>query len=85
MDQYEHPHESRHSMAEVERWFGRSGIELLLAIPPVGAESFTEDTQLFNARPPCSRLDYFVSELEMLLTGGKDGGLYMMIGRKKAR
>ncbi len=35
-----------------------------------------------NARRP-SRLDYFVSELEMLLTGGRDGGLYMMIGRKR--
>jgi SAM-dependent methyltransferase len=82
MDQYRHPHESRHSMAEVIRWFGQSGIELLLTIPPVGGEDFTEKTQLFRARPVPSDLDLFVSELEMLLTGGRDGGLYMMIGRK---
>jgi SAM-dependent methyltransferase len=85
MDQYQHPHESRHSMAEVERWFSRAGVDLLLTIPPVGGETFTENTPLFVARPPHSRLDYFVSELEMLLTGGKDGGLYMMIGRKRGR
>jgi hypothetical protein len=83
MDQYQHPHESRHSMAEVEEWFGRSGIELLLTIPPAGGEDFTEDTQLFRPRPPRSRLDYVASELDMLLTGGRDGGLYMMIGRKR--
>ena len=83
MDQYRHPHESRHSMAEVERWFDRAGIDLMLTIPPVGGEDFTQDTKLFSARPRRSHVDYFVSELEMLLTGGRDGGLYMMIGRKK--
>ena len=84
MDQYRHPHESRHSMSEVEQWFSRSGIEVLMTIPPAGGEDFTEDTQLFQRASARSSLDYFVSELEMLLTGGRDGGLYMMIGRKKA-
>lgn len=84
MDQYRHPHESRHSMSEVERWFEKAGFDLQLTIPPVGDESFTEDTRLFDSRPRHSRLDYGVSELEMLLTGGKDGGLYIMIGRKRA-
>lgn len=83
MDQYRHPHESRHSMAEVEQWFARSEIDLMFTIPPVGGEDFTEDTQLFRGRPSRGRLDYVVSELEMLLAGGRDGGLYMMIGRKR--
>jgi SAM-dependent methyltransferase len=85
MDQYRHPHESRHSMAEVEQWFDRSGFDLKLTIPPVGGEDFTEHTQLFGDRPARRRLDYVVAELEMLLAGGRDGGLYMMIGRKRAR
>lgn len=84
MDQYRHPHESRHSMNQVEQWFKRSGIDIVLSIPPAGGENFTEDTRLFSSRPPRGRLDYFVSELGMLLAGGRDGGLYMMIGRKKA-
>jgi len=83
MDQYRHPHESRHSMAEIDGWFRRSGIETLLTIPPVGDEDFTEVTQLFRARPQRGHVDYVVSELEMLLTGGRDGGLFMMIGRKR--
>jgi SAM-dependent methyltransferase len=83
MDQYQHPHESRHSMADVERWFDRAGIDLLMTIPPVGGEDFTDETLLFRARPKARSVDYFASELEMLLTGGRDGGLYMMIGRKR--
>jgi hypothetical protein len=52
MDQYRHPHESRHSIDEVVGWFGRSGIDLVLTIPPLGGEQFTEDTELFRPRPP---------------------------------
>ncbi len=84
MDQYRHPHESSHSMHEVDQWFDRSGIDTLLAIPPVGEERFNEDTSLFQPRPPSSHLDQLVAELAMLLSGGRDGGLYIMIGRKRA-
>ena len=84
MDQYRHPHESRHSMQEVVQWYDRAGIDTLFTIPPAGGENFTEDTQLFRPRPPRSTVDYFASELEMLLSGGRDGGLYMMVGRKRA-
>jgi SAM-dependent methyltransferase len=84
MDQYRHPHESRHSIDEVVQWFGEAGIDLLLTIPPVGSEEFTEDTKLFLPRVPSGRLDHFATEFRMLLEGGNDGGLYMMIGRKKA-
>jgi SAM-dependent methyltransferase len=82
MDQYRHPHETRHSMAELGSWFRRSDVGVLFTIPPVGGERFIEQTQLFRERPTPRRLDYITSELEMLLEGGKDGGLYMMIGRK---
>ncbi|HET7033294.1 MAG TPA: methyltransferase domain-containing protein [Casimicrobiaceae bacterium] len=84
MDQYQHPHESRHSMAEVERWFDTAGIDLMMTIPPVGGEDFTNSTPLFRERPRAKPVDYFASELEMLVTGGRDGGLYMMIGRKRS-
>jgi SAM-dependent methyltransferase len=83
MDQYRHPHESRHSMAEVEAWFDRAGLHPVFTIPPVGGEEFTEETRVFRERSRRRRIDYFACELEMLLTGGRDGGLYMMIGRKR--
>jgi hypothetical protein len=83
MDQYRHPHESRHSIDEVVQWFDRSAVDLLLVIPPVGGEQFTEETALFAPRARSGRLDHFVTELAMLLSGGRDGGLYVMIGRKR--
>jgi len=82
MDQYRHPHESKHSIDEVAGWFSECGIDTGLTIPPVG-EQFTEETQLFAPRPPSSRLDRFATELEMLLKGGTDGGLYLVIGRRR--
>ena len=83
MDQYRHPHESKHSIAEVAGWFDEFGIDTGLSIPPVGGEQFTEETDLFGPRPTSSRIERFTTELEMLLTGGVDGGLYMMIGRRR--
>lgn len=83
MDQYRHPHESRHSIDEVERWFHRSGIDLVFTVPPTGDEQFTEQTPLFSPRPPSSRTDRMMIELAMLLSGGADGGLYIAIGRKR--
>ena len=53
----------------------RSGVER--------GETFADDTALFDARPPSPALAYRASELEMLLTGGRDGGLFMVIGRRR--
>ena len=83
-DQYRHPHESRRSMVEVTQWFNQAGIDLLLTIPPAGGEMFTEETRLFEQRPLRRNLDYVLTEAEMLLTGGQDGGLFMMVGRKRS-
>jgi len=81
-DQYRHPHESKHSMDEVLQWFDRNGIEFVSSIPSIGDVEFAEDEQLFAPHSTGSRLDRLSSEIEMLLSGGTDGGLFIMIGRK---
>jgi SAM-dependent methyltransferase/uncharacterized protein YbaR (Trm112 family) len=82
-DQYEHPHESRHSMSEVLRWFDDNRIEFVSSIPTVGDVEFSDNEPLFLSHPRGSRLDRLSSEIEMLLSGGRDGGLFVMIGRKR--
>jgi len=81
-DQYKHPHESKHSMGEVLAWFKSNNVEFVSSVPSIGDVEFKDDEQLFAPRRPGSRLDRLSSEIEMLLSGGKDGGLYIMIGRK---
>jgi SAM-dependent methyltransferase len=84
-DQYAHPHESQHSMREVSRWFDEASIDTLSSIPLLAGEEFTDETQLFERHPRTTWLDEIATELGMLLSGGVDGGLYMMIGRKRAK
>jgi len=81
-DQYRHPHESKHSMDEVLGWFKRNRVEFLSSIPSIGDVEFDENEPIFTAHPPGTRLDRLSTEIEMLLSGGTDGGLYIMIGRK---
>jgi SAM-dependent methyltransferase len=83
MDQYRHPHESRHSIDEVLRWFDAAGVDFVSCIPTIGDTEFTDDYDLFQPRSPCSFPDRLSTQLEMLLTGGADGGLFIMIGRKR--
>src|SRR5262249_22641069 len=83
MDQYQHPHETRHSMDEVLGWFDAQGFDFTASIPTIGDVEFDDETSLFEPASPGRRRDRLSSELEMLLSGGTDGGLYVMIGRKR--
>src|ERR1700674_1918841 len=83
MDQYKHPHETRHSIDEILAWFDAAGFDYTTCIPTIGDQEFSEDVQLFEPRPAGRDVDRLSTELEMLLTGGADGGLCVMIGRKR--
>jgi SAM-dependent methyltransferase len=82
-DQYRHPHESRHSIDEVLRWFDASAVEFLSGIPAPDGSQFASRTRLFEPHPRGSRAVRVAIQLEMLLAGGRDGGLFTMIGRKR--
>ena len=82
VDQYKHPHESKHSYDEVINWFESSGFEFLFSIPKVGSAPFTPNEELFVPHDKGTKFSRFLTQLEMLLRGGGDGGLFIMIGRK---
>lgn len=85
MDQYKHPHESKHTIGEVLRWFERCGVEFVNGIPKVTASgTFSPEERLFESNSRGSALDHVLVQLSMLLTGGREGGFFIMIGRKKA-
>lgn len=84
MDQYKNPHESKHTFGEVQKWFDHTGFEFVNSIPKSKAfESFTADEELFIANPKGTMLDHFIVQTGMLLRGSKEGGFFIMIGRKK--
>jgi SAM-dependent methyltransferase len=83
MDQYRHPHETRHSMDEVLMWFERYGVDFVNGIPHPDGTSFTEDESLFAAHPAGTSTARVMVQLGMLASGGSDGGLFIMIGRKR--
>jgi len=82
MDQYKNPHESKHTIAEVLRWFEMSGFEFLSSIPKSVGKPFSTNEKLFEAHPVGTSFGQVVAQLRDLRSNGRDGGLFIMIGRK---
>jgi SAM-dependent methyltransferase len=83
MDQYKHPHETRHSIDEVLAWFDDAGCDFMSCVPTIGDMEFTDEIRLFEPHSAGRFLDRLSTEVHMLLTGASDGGLYIMIGRRR--
>ncbi len=84
-DQYKHPHESKHTYGEVLEWFEQCRIEFITSIPKcTGGPLLPTDRLLDQQEPRPRRMARFLTQTGMLLKGGVDGGLFIMIGRKAA-
>jgi len=83
MDQYKHPHESKHTYGQIMQWFQRSGFEFVNSIPKATAfYSTTEQEKLFEDNSSGTWLDHFIVQTGILITGGAEGGFFLMIGRR---
>jgi SAM-dependent methyltransferase len=85
MDQYKHPHESEHTIGEVIKWFRKTGFEFVNSIPKAKAfQPFTMNERLFSQAEEGNWLDHFIVQLQLLLTSSKEGGFFIMIGKRMA-
>lgn len=85
-DQYEHPHETRHTMDEVLGWFRGEGVEFLNSLPaPELFHFFSCEEPLFSARPAGNRLERWMVQLGMIFSVESGDGFFVMIGRKGRR
>jgi carbamoyltransferase len=85
-DQYRHPHESKHTIGEVLEWFEKSGLEFVRGIPSVTANSSGwGHGNLFDPTDKGTKVDHFLVQSREILTGSREGGFFIMIGRKPAR
>lgn len=85
MDRFKNPHESKHSIGEVQEWFEAEGFEYLNSIPKANGARFSASEELFEPHPKGSKAEQFAVQFRDLLSGGRDGGLFVMIGRKRER
>jgi SAM-dependent methyltransferase len=80
-DQYQHPEEHRHTLAEVQIWFKENGIEYVRAYPSalIGEDS----EELFASAGDSWRPEGWLAQLSWISTLGPEGGLFVTIGQRR--
>jgi SAM-dependent methyltransferase len=85
-DQYRHPHESKHTIDEVLDWFHQCGLEFVRGVPSVTPNSKgLGQGNLFEPTGKGTKLDHFLVQSREIVTGSREGGFFIMIGRKPSR
>jgi SAM-dependent methyltransferase len=84
-DQYKHPHEDKFSVDDVLAWFQKNNIEYVNAVPSIRlGRRFTSSVSLFEPEDAGSRLEHLICQLRWIFTEGREGGFFLIIGRRKA-
>lgn len=84
MDQYKNPHESKHTIGEVLKWFDQTGFAFVNSIPKSKAfKAFSRQEKLFSPNPRGNCLDHFLVQTNLMFRGSKEGGFFVMIGKRK--
>ncbi|HXI43003.1 MAG TPA: class I SAM-dependent methyltransferase [Bryobacteraceae bacterium] len=80
-DQYRHPEEHSHTLAEVQRWFDKNGVEYVRAYP--GALLGDDNDGLFTAAADNWWFEGLLAQLGWMRSLGREGGLFVTIGRRR--
>jgi SAM-dependent methyltransferase len=90
-DQYQHPEEHSHTLAEVRRWLAENRIDYLRTYPSTVfpesaaaeiARSLDESENLFSRAADDWTLEAWLAQLGWMWTLGREGGLFYVIGRR---
>lgn len=86
-DQYEHPHESTHTVGEVLRWFRENGIDYVSSFPSI--ELFGSGSKrIFRPRKTggwrSNPLAHLLVQLTWILTQNAGGGYFVIVGQKRS-
>jgi len=83
-DQYKHPHESSHTIGEVLKWLKATGFAFVKSIPRSKPfRPFHSAESLFEPEEPGNALERLLVELGMTFRGSREGGFFIVIGRKE--
>jgi carbamoyltransferase len=83
-EQYAHPHETRHTLDEVLGWIAADGLEYVNSFPrPGGGPVPAPGEALFAPHDPGTRPGRVLSQLASLGNGYREGGSFIVIGRRR--
>jgi 2-polyprenyl-3-methyl-5-hydroxy-6-metoxy-1,4-benzoquinol methylase len=79
-DQYQHPEEHSHTLAEVQSWFAENGIEYLRSYPSAVLDDEPDD--LFAPAADRWRPEEWMAQIGWIWKLGHEGGSFFTIGRR---
>jgi SAM-dependent methyltransferase len=79
-DQYRHPEEHSHSVAEVRKWFAENGIDYVSTYPSTLIGDEPED--LFAPAEDEWAPESVLAQIGWMRSLGGEGGLFVMVGRR---
>ena len=79
-DQYQHPEEHHHTLAEVQSWFAENGVEYVRAYP--SAMLCQEAEELFATAADNWRVEGWLAQIGWIRALGHEGGLFVTVGRR---
>ena len=83
-DQYDHPQESLHTIDEVIRWFKENDVEFISSIPSSDFENDQDLLNIFEKKEVGNFFSRFLNQLIMIFNQlGSDGGLFIVVGKKR--
>lgn len=79
-DQYQHPEEHRHTLADVQSWFAENGVEYIRAYP--SAMLCQESDELFASAADNWRFEGWLAQIGWIGALGHEGGLFITVGQR---
>jgi SAM-dependent methyltransferase len=80
-DQYQHPEEHSHTVAEIRRWFADSDVEYRRSFPSTVLDDESDD--LFARAVDDWNVERWIAQLGWMWTLGREGGLFFTIGARR--
>jgi len=83
MDRYKNPHESKHTIGQVMGWLDEIGFDFVRSMPKTKPfQPFSEQDGLFVPEQAGNWLERTMVELGMIRSGNREGGFFIVIGRR---
>jgi len=79
-DQYQHPEEHVHTLAEVQGWFAENRVEYVRAYPSAVLDE--EPKELFSPAADNWRPEGWLAQIGWMRALGREGGLFFTVGRR---